>query len=63
MRVGRDERLEGSTPSSSAECLGVVPGTYIICGEGGNHCSEACLQERLRREKKKDWFADDCGDD
>lgn len=25
------------------KCLEVIPGTFVICGEGGNFCSEACL--------------------
>ncbi len=26
------------------DCLGVIPGTVILCGEGGNYCSEECLR-------------------
>jgi hypothetical protein len=24
------------------KCKGVIPNTFIVCGEGGNYCSEAC---------------------
>jgi len=24
------------------ECSGVIPGTFIACGEGGNYCSAEC---------------------
>lgn len=24
------------------KCLGVIPGTFIACGEGGNYCRPAC---------------------
>lgn len=33
-------------------CSGIIPGTFIICGEGGNYCSEACLM-RARNEPKQ----------
>lgn len=23
-------------------CAGVIPGTFIMCGEGGNYCSDEC---------------------
>lgn len=23
-------------------CIGVIPGTFIMCGEGGEFCSETC---------------------
>lgn len=23
-------------------CLDVIPGTFIMCGEGGNYCSSTC---------------------
>lgn len=26
-------------------CCGVIPGTFIACGEGGNFCSERCEKE------------------
>lgn len=33
--------------SERAECNGVIPGTFVACGEAGNYCSERCL-ERAR---------------
>jgi hypothetical protein len=29
----------------SQECLQRIPNTWIMCGEGDNYCSEACLQK------------------
>jgi len=26
-------------------CSGVIPGTLIACGEGGNYCSQTCMDE------------------
>ena len=28
-------------------CAGVIPNTFIACGEGGNFCSESCLQNSV----------------
>ena len=34
-------------------CTGVIPGTFIACGEGGNYCSEECMQlDFIRRVKE-----------
>lgn len=30
-----------------SECLNIIPDTYIMCGEGGNFCSDACLKKAL----------------
>ena len=32
-------------------CLIVIPGTWVICGEGGNFCSDECL-EKFEQEQK-----------
>jgi hypothetical protein len=28
------------------ECTGVIPNTFIACGEGGNYCSEGCEEKK-----------------
>jgi hypothetical protein len=35
LRAERDGARDGA-------CLGVVPLTFVTCGEGGNHCSAVC---------------------
>jgi len=30
-------------------CTGVIPGTFIACGEGGNYCSATCRERCLAR--------------
>jgi len=34
-------------------CKGVIPGTVIACGEGGNYCSPACHRDSLRAENER----------
>lgn len=34
-----------------ADCHGVIPNTFIACGEGGNYCSDACVYSELERLK------------
>lgn len=29
---------------SSSNCFGNIPNTFIMCGEGGNFCSEECAE-------------------
>ncbi len=35
-----DEELYDSVMHD--ECLGTIPNSFIMCGEGGNYCSAAC---------------------
>ena len=35
-------QLASMTKQANGECLGVIPGTFVACGEGGNYCSVAC---------------------
>jgi hypothetical protein len=34
---------DAHSPAASS-CLGVIPKTYIACGEGGNYCSQECFE-------------------
>lgn len=33
-------------------CHGVIPGTFIACGEGENYCSDECLLRALLHEAR-----------
>lgn len=32
---------------AASECKGVIPDTFIACGEGGNFCSDICREASL----------------
>ncbi|CAN5950742.1 unnamed protein product [Sphagnum jensenii] len=39
-------------------CHGVIPGTFILCGEGGNYCSDSCYSKaggHLRGSNARFW--------
>jgi len=38
------EEVKEEDKLQSLECTGVIPNTWIICGEGGNFCSDECLK-------------------
>lgn len=40
-----------SDQTTCKECLGVIPGTFIVCGEGDNYCSQECLHDARVRNK------------
>ena len=31
------------------DCFGVIPNTFIACGEGGNYCSQRCFEAGERK--------------
>jgi hypothetical protein len=46
----RANRLAGECQNlRDGKCSGVIPGSFIACGEGGNYCSDPCrLRAALR---------------
>lgn len=38
------EYLEAAE-TDKIECTGIITGTFIVCGEGGNYCSDSCLSK------------------
>jgi len=45
----------------NGQCLGIVPGTYVACGEGGNFCSALCQIRNLLNEEIVSWDHIDSG--
>jgi len=41
--------FDNQTIEDSVGCCEIIPGTFIICGEGGNYCSLKCY-ERAKNE-------------
>lgn len=33
-------------------CGGIINGTFIMCGEGGNYCSDSCYRNALATQKE-----------
>lgn len=47
---------DGDRPRADAgegenvSCLGIIPNTFILCGEDDSYCSDECLHEAFRRQ-------------
>lgn len=39
------DKENAHTQTHETTCLGIIPDTYIICGEDGNFCSDDCLKK------------------
>ena len=38
----------------SGNCLEIIPGTFVICGEEGNFCSRDCWDSNKPTKKQKE---------
>ena len=43
-RVQALPRDDVKLASFGTRCADVIPGTFIMCGEGGNYCSDECMK-------------------
>ncbi len=45
------ELLEAAVEEKVEECLGLIPGTFIMCGEAGQYCSDACWNDSKEKDE------------
>ena len=43
---------EKSAVETEDQCLFVIPNTFIMCGEGGNYCSDYCYNKTISVQHK-----------